>query len=118
MRIFFSFAAWIALAFIAYATLSPIERRPGLPTSVLVEHVSAFALVGAFFMLAYPRHRRAVALFLFAAIVGLELAQNLTRDRHGRIVDVVEKFGGAGLGIAFGSLVQRVGDLFAKHEAR
>jgi VanZ family protein len=118
MRIFFISAAWGALAFIAYATLCPIERRPGIPASVVVEHVSAFALAGILFVLAYPRHRRAVVVFLVVAIAGLELAQSLIPDRHGRIIDVLEKFGGAGLGIIFGSLVERVSSIFAWHKIR
>jgi len=48
-----SIAGWLALAFIVYATLSPIDDRPVLATPHF-EHFAAFALVGFAFGLAYP----------------------------------------------------------------
>lgn len=42
-------AAWTLLAFIVYATLSPIEARPTLPTSSSLEHLAAFVILGALF---------------------------------------------------------------------
>ncbi|CAN7492070.1 hypothetical protein LJR220_004471 [Bradyrhizobium sp. LjRoot220] len=36
---------WLALAFIAYATLSPIDSRP-VVAGVQFEHFAAFALLG------------------------------------------------------------------------
>jgi hypothetical protein len=49
-------AAWTLLAFIAYATLSPIHSRPTLLASPNLERLAAFTVLGALFCLAYPRH--------------------------------------------------------------
>jgi hypothetical protein len=40
-------AAWGLLAFIAYATISPIQDRPTWATSTGFEHLAAFAVLGA-----------------------------------------------------------------------
>jgi hypothetical protein len=45
---------------------------------------------------------------LLVAIIGLEFAQHLTPDRHGTVIDAIEKLAGAGLGIAAGGLVERM----------
>ena len=108
VRRLLAIAAWTGLAFIAFATLSPIQERPRLPAPVAVEHFGAFALTGALFMLAYPRRRREIALVLLVAIVGLEFAQRLTADRHGRVIDAIEKLAGGGLGIVAGGLAERM----------
>jgi len=50
---FIAIAAWALLAFIAFATISPI--RPTLPISSSFERLAAFAVLGALFCLAYPR---------------------------------------------------------------
>jgi hypothetical protein len=44
-------AAWVLLAFIAYATISPIQDRPSLPMPSSFEHLAAFAVLGALFYL-------------------------------------------------------------------
>jgi hypothetical protein len=38
--------AWTSLMFIAWTTLSPIEERPHLQTSLWFEHVLGFAFLG------------------------------------------------------------------------
>ena len=92
-------AAWTCLAFIAYATLSPIDARPALSSSAALEHFAAFALLGALFCLAYPKYR----IFVFAMVLGsailLELAQLMTPDRHGELVDALQKIAGGSFGI-------------------
>ena len=47
-------AAWLSLAFIAFATLSPIGLRPQVGGPGF-EHLAAFAVTGLLFGLAYPR---------------------------------------------------------------
>jgi hypothetical protein len=42
-------AARALLAFIVYATISPIQDRPRLPTSVGLERFGAFLVLGALF---------------------------------------------------------------------
>jgi VanZ family protein len=96
---FISFAAWALLAFIAYATISPIQDRPTLPTSTSFEHLAAFAVLGALFSLAYPRQVALVCLIVLGSAVLLELLQLLTPDRHGRVPDAIEKMAGGVVGI-------------------
>jgi hypothetical protein len=95
-------AAWTLLAYIAYATISPIEARPTLSASPDFERLAAFVVVGALFCLAYPRHFVLVCLVVLASAVLLEIAQQLTPDRHGRIHDAIIKTTGGALGVVVG----------------
>jgi hypothetical protein len=99
-------ASWLALAFIVYATLSPIDARPVL-AGPQVEHFAAFAVLGLAFGFAYP-HR---IILVFAIVVGgaftLEALQLLTPDRHGRLLDALVKAAGGISGIGVGRLVLR-----------
>ena len=97
-------AGWLALAFIAYATLSPIEARPVLAGPQL-EHFAAFALVGLAFAVAYPGRAVLVVVIVVGAAVGLETLQLLTPDRHGRVIDALVKALGGFFGISVGQLV-------------
>jgi uncharacterized membrane protein HdeD (DUF308 family) len=97
-RKFVTVAAWTLLAFTAYATISPI--RPSLFTSSSLEHLAAFAFLGALFCLAYPRFTLLVCLIVVGSAVLLEIVQLLTPDRHGRIQDAIEKIAGGAAGIA------------------
>jgi glycopeptide antibiotics resistance protein len=97
-----SVAAWALLAFIAYATISPIQARPTLPASTSFEHLTAFAVLGLLLFLAYPRHIALVCLIVLGSAVLLEIMQLLTPDRHGRIQDAIEKMAGGVLGIVVG----------------
>jgi hypothetical protein len=72
-------SAWVILAFIAYATISPIQDRPTLPTSSNFEHVAAFAVLGGLFCLAYPRQIILVCLVIVGSAVLLELIRPLPR---------------------------------------
>lgn len=98
----FAIAAWGLLCFIAYATLSPIQTRPTLPTSTSLEHFAAFAGLGVLFCLAYPRQFVLVWLIVLGSALALEIMQLLTPDRHGRIQDALEKMAGGGAGILIG----------------
>jgi glycopeptide antibiotics resistance protein len=95
-------AAWTLLAFIAYATISPIQARPTLFASPDIERLAAFVVVGALFCLAYPRHFVLVCLVVLGSAVLLEIAQQLTPDRHGRIHDAIIKTTGGALGVVVG----------------
>ena len=97
-------AGWLALAFIAYATLSPIDARPVLAGPQL-EHFAAFALVGLAFAVAYPNRVVFVVIIVVGAALGLEALQLLTPDRHGRVVDALVKALGGIFGISAGQLV-------------
>jgi VanZ family protein len=102
---FITLAAWGLLAFIAYATISPIQIRPTLPTSTSFEHIVAFAVLGALFSLAYPRQVALVCLIVLGSAVLLELLQLLTPDRHGRVPDAIEKIAGGVAGIVAGHAI-------------
>ena len=98
-------AAWISLAFIAYATLSPLNERPEFDT--LFSHLDqylAFAVAGSLFGLAYPRQTFFVCILVLGSAAILELSQLLTPDRHARVIDAVRKIVGGAIGIAFGRL--------------
>ena len=64
-------AGWLALAFIVYATLSPIDDRP-VVAGPQFEHFAAFAVVGLAFGLAYPRRIFLVAAIILISAFGLE----------------------------------------------
>jgi len=93
-------AAWVLLAFIAFATILPIHDRPTLPTSSSFEHFGAFGVLGVLFVLAYPRQTALVCLIVLGSVLILETLQLLTPDRHGRIQDAIQKMAGGFVGIA------------------
>ena len=97
--------AWVLLAFIVFATLLPIQDRPTLPTSSNFEHLAAFAVLGVLFCLAYPRHTILAAIIVLGSAALLESLQLLAPDRHARLLDVVGKMAGGGLGIAGGRVI-------------
>jgi VanZ like family len=97
--------AWTLLAFIVYATISPIQDRPRLPTSSSFEHLVAFSVLGVLFCMAYPRHIIFVCVVVLASAILLEFAQRLTVDRHFRVQDAFEKMAGGALGIGVGRAI-------------
>jgi hypothetical protein len=54
---------------------------------------------GRDFLLAYPGRAFLVCCLVFSAAITLEYLQTLTPDRHGILIDALEKLGGASLGI-------------------
>lgn len=99
-----SAAAWTALTYIAFATLSPVSERPHV-AGIHFEHVVAFAILGMLFCLAYPRRTMLVCIVVLGSAVLLEILQLLTPDRHGRLPDAVEKMAGGAVGIILGRTV-------------
>jgi VanZ family protein len=97
-------AGWLALAFIVYATLSPIDARP-VVAGPHYEHFAAFALTGFAFGLAYPNRILLVVAIVVGSAFGLEALQLLTPDRHGRVVDALVKAAGGICGISVGQLM-------------
>jgi len=102
-------AGWLALAFIVYATLSPINDRP-VVAGPQYEHFAAFAVVGFAFRLAYPRHILLVGAIILISSFGLEALQLLTPDRHARLLDALVKAAGGLCGIGIGQLDCRGSD--------
>ena len=96
-------AGWLVLAFIAYATLSSIDARPVLVDRQL-ERFAAFAVLGFAFGLAYPNRVFLVATIILGSAFGLEALQQLTPDRHGRLIDALVKAAGGICGISLGQI--------------
>jgi hypothetical protein len=94
-------AAWLTLAFIVFATLSPVGARPSI-TSPHLEHFAAFALAGFAFALAYPNRVLLIVAIVIGAAFGLEALQLLTPDRHARAIDALIKVLGGISGICAG----------------
>ena len=97
-------AGWLALAFIVYATLSPIDARPVIARPQF-EHFAAFALMGLAFGLAYPNRLLFVLALVLGSAFGLEALQLLTPDRHARVLDALVKATGGICGISAGQLM-------------
>ena len=104
-------AAWVSVAAVVYATLSKLElvyrlyyllapflNYPSMRTYATIEHLAAYGMVGLLFCAVYPRSLLRVCFFLFLFIVGLEVLQTVTPDRHGTLRDAVEKMIGAATG--------------------
>jgi VanZ family protein len=112
-------AAWVAIIAIAYATLTkvgfvyaiyfklaPFLMRPEMRTYAHLEHVVAFAILGTLFSFAYPRRTILVCCIVLGAAAFLEIAQTLTPDRHGTLIDALEKVAGGAAGILFAWTIQ------------
>src|SRR5258705_7618646 len=91
-------AGWVVLAFIAFATLSPLKDRPVI-AGLQLEHFAAFALLGLAFALGYPRRTVLIIGIVIGSAFTLEALQLLTPDRHGRLLDALVKAAGGLSGI-------------------
>ncbi len=100
--------AWLLLAGLIFATLSPNDMRPASPLPTQGERGIALAVVGFVFALAYPGRVLLVATIVLGATIGLELLQLVTPSRHGRLIDVSAKLVGGAIGIAIGWIVNRI----------
>jgi VanZ family protein len=69
------------------------------------EHIIGFALVGVLFGIAYPRRTILVCCIILGGAALLEILQTLTPDRHGTLVDALEKMAGGAAGISFARCV-------------
>ena len=103
---FIAAAAWATLAFIAFATLSPLALRPEVGDANL-ERFGAYALAGLLLALAYPRHLILVVSFVVAFAAILEILQLLVPDRHAQFANAYVKAAGGVAGVAAGFLVSR-----------
>jgi VanZ family protein len=105
-------AAWASVALLAYATLThvgfvysiyyrlaPFLMWPAMRSYAHVEHVIAFAILGALFSFAYPKRIIVACSVIFLSAAILEYLQTLTPDRHGTMMDAFEKVVGGALGI-------------------
>jgi VanZ family protein len=101
IRRFGVIAGWLALAFIAFVTLSPIQDRPSL-FHPQIEHFAAFAVMALAFVLGYPRRTALIVLLVVFSAFTLEAMQFLTPDRHGRLIDAIVKVAGGLAGVGVG----------------
>jgi VanZ family protein len=81
---------------------------PEMRTYAHFEHVLAFALLGALFAYAYPHKLLLVCSVVLGGAVLLELAQTMTPDRHGTLIDALEKMAGGAAGILVASTARRL----------
>jgi hypothetical protein len=106
------FIAWASIVFIAYATLTrvgfvysiyfklaPFLMHIGMRKYAAVEHFVAFAVFGALFSIAYPKRFVTICCVVFGSVIALELAQTITPDRHGTVIDAIQKVSGGACGI-------------------
>jgi Ni,Fe-hydrogenase I cytochrome b subunit len=100
-------AAWLCLAFIAMATLSPIGLRPTTGWSPSIERFLAFATVGCLFAAAYPRYILFAAVVVLGAAALFEILQLFEATRHGRLFDAGVKMSGGSVGLIVGWLLAR-----------
>jgi hypothetical protein len=100
--------AWLLLAALIFATLSPIGLRPvsGLPVGL--ERFGAFAALGFLFAYGYPHRRWEVLALVTLAGAGLEALQLIEATRHGRLGDFLVKAAGGGFGVALAVALTRV----------
>src|SRR5258707_7112858 len=103
----FATAAWLTLAFIAYATLSPIGLRPEI-TNPDIERFGAYAVAGFLFVMAYPRRTILVLAIVIGAAIVLETLQLLTPDRHGKFLNVVVKASGGVTGMIIAAFISHL----------
>jgi hypothetical protein len=114
-------AAWIAIIAIAYATLThvgfvygiyfklaPYLMWPAMQSYAHFEHVIAFAFVGALFGLAYPKRPLLAFGIVICTAAALEILQTMTPDRHGTLIDALEKMAAGAAGIAIARAVRQL----------
>jgi VanZ family protein len=71
----------------------------GIRKYAAVEHFVAFAVLGALFCCAYPKRVWMICFIVFGSAIALELFQTMTPDRHGTVVDALQKISGGAFGI-------------------
>jgi VanZ family protein len=96
-------------AVIALMTLGPVGGRPHTHLSPDFDRFAAYALLGSFYALAYPRWRLWIlAVCLVAAAGALEWAQLYVPGRDAGLSDFVFKAVGAIIGLLAGRLLPRL----------
>ena len=107
-RVFLRAAAWLSLAFILYATLSPIDMRPRDVMPVNIDRALAFCVMAGLFTLAYPRRWRAILVMSVAAAGLIETLQLLSPTRHAHLADALVKAAGAVAGVSMAAVANAV----------
>lgn len=97
-------AAFVLLALITFATLSPIELRPHL-SDPNMERALAYILLGLALALGFPSRVTQTVLFVCAVAGVLEVLQLSDPGRHARVVDGLLKAAAGIVGIVLGRFV-------------
>ncbi|WP_407170739.1 VanZ family protein [Bradyrhizobium sp. ORS 111] len=117
-RAFLRLAAAFWLAFICYATLSPLASRPGLlgdtALVVFLEHVCAYALLGVLLRFAICSRPVLIIALVASIACALECLQAFTADRHARLLDAAEKVAGGWLGVVAAPMVAAIASHLSK----
>lgn len=92
-------AAWCCLAFILFATVSPIGMRPHDYLPVNYDRALAFGVMSCLFTLAYPRRWRSILVLTVLGTIFIESLQFLAPTRHARLADAIVKASGSFLGV-------------------
>lgn len=106
-RYFLKLAPWVCLAAIIFVTVSPIGLRPGDLLPVDLDRALAFTLLGALFILAYPRHVLLCSVVLILGAGVIEMLQVLSPTRHAHVEDALVKAAGAVFGVLIGRIALR-----------
>jgi VanZ family protein len=105
---FWRVIAWVLLIAIAVATLGPIGIRPVTGEPPQLERLVAYILLGATFALAYPRQFWVISIGIVVVAGALEALQLVDPGRHGQVPDFLAKAAGGLIGVACGSVLNRV----------
>jgi hypothetical protein len=89
-------AAWACLAYVAFATLSPIEMRISFSSDggSFVEHFGAFSVIALLLGISYPRQAVLILIFAIGCVLILEILQLVVPGRHARVSDAAVKSAG------------------------
>lgn len=98
-------AAWLVLAFVIFATVSPIGLRPHDVLPVDLDRALAFTLMAVLFATAYPRHGLLVGFLIIAGAFAIEALQYLSPSRDPHLADAMVKAVGACVGVLTGMLL-------------
>jgi VanZ family protein len=103
LRKYILIVACLLLAFVVFATLSPIHLRPktGHPN---LERFAAFLILGGAYTLALPRRAAVVAICLVVGAFALEAAQQWAPTRDPDLNDALVKAVGGLAGVAIARL--------------
>lgn len=107
MEKLFKILAWFTLAFIIFATVSPIGLRPHDILPVNADRALAFALLSCLFVVAYPRYFVISTIVIVLSAFAIEFLQYLEPSRHPRMHDAAIKAAGAILGLCVGWVINR-----------
>jgi VanZ family protein len=99
--------AWLAFAAIVALTLGPLSLRQGVSIAPAhVEHFAAYAVLGALFLVAYPRRPVMLIGALVLAAAVLEYGQIFVPGRDARVADFIVKAAGVSVSVVLVRLCQ------------